>query len=241
MLSDRLVISNAEMRQGTKPWFAWRRGVDATATEAAALLRLWAPWDDAPQSWEEKRHPPERPPFRGNEATRHGNKMEPIARKMFNEQLGGERFEAVCVEGSIPDQMRDVKYAWTLGASLDGWSNQADPEAWVEIKCPFKGRESSVWRHAEESSVDPIYLPQLAFQACLMPDDAQCFFAVYCSPIYNRYTGEQEQTEDIQILDVPRDVLEPYMTQLKRLIPMYMRGDPEPSADDVPLLNATDG
>ena len=238
MFRDRIVIPNTEMRQGTKPWFAWRREMDATATEAAALLRLWAPWDDAPQSWEEKRNPPERPPFRGNEATRHGSKMEATARAKCNELAphGTEPFVPVCVQASIPDKVRDVQFDWKVGASLDGWAVAGHRAAWLEIKSPYKGTKSETWQRALDDEVDPLYLPQLAFQACLMPPKAECLFVVYCSDVFNRYTGAKEQDEDIRILTVDRSILLPYTKQLRQLVPMYLRGDPEPSEERVPLL-----
>ena len=221
---ERLVIPEHRMRQGSGRWRKWRRD-RLTATQANVILRLFAPWDDAPKSWEEARAP--RPWVRPNDAMTHGTRCEPLARRSFSRDME-EEFEPACIEATIG--------GFAVGASLDGYSGE-NPEAWVEIKSPYRGYDSRLWSYAaEDDMVDPHYLPQLAMQAMLMPEDADCFFHVYVSPWFDPYTGERERKEGSVTLQVGRAILEPYIEQLAVLIPRYAAGDPEPTEDEIPLV-----
>lgn len=221
----RLVIPDAKMRQGSGRWRKWRRDKVVTATDAGYILRLYPPWDDAPKSWAQHREP--RPWTGTNEAMTHGTRCEPIARRNFSRDLE-EEFQPACVEGLID--------GWDFGASLDGYSDDGEVEAWVEIKSPYRGYDSRLWRMAIDDVVDPHYVPQLALQAMLMPEDADCFFHVYVSPWFDPYTGKQERQEGSITLQVDRLILEPYIEQLAHLIPLYASGADEPTPAEYPLI-----
>lgn len=225
-IADRLIIPDRTMRQGSRKWKSWRKGKVCTATQSPYVLRLYPPWADAAQSWEEYKKP--RPPFAGNDATKHGTLCEPIARSAFNRELD-ETFEPACVEGDLNGH--------PVGVSLDGWSIKNGVESWVEIKSPYRGYESRLWRFAKDDIVDPGYVPQLAMQAMLMPPEAECFFQVYVSDWFDPYTGVQTRHADQIILSVSREMLEPYIEQLTQLIPKFAAGEPEPTADEIPLLS----
>lgn len=222
----RLVIPETRMRQGSGKWRKWRRGKALTATDAAYVLRLYPPWDDASKSWDEHRAP--RPFAPSNEAMTHGTRCEPIARRKFSQEME-ETFEPACVEGTIGN--------WDVGVSLDGWSDWGDCEGWVEIKSPYRGYESRLWRMALDDQVDPDYVPQLALQAMLMPEDADCFFHVYVSNWFDPYSGRREREEGSITLNVERSLLDPYIEQLAYLIPLYAAGDDEPTASEYPLIS----
>ena len=229
-LAQRFVIPDAEMPQGKKAWREWRKSIHLTATRANEVLRLWKPeqWG-GPQSWDEARAPREYGP--PNEAMRHGTRCEPIARALLNSKswTGDLEFEPACVEAQLGDHV--------LGASLDGWARDGDVEYWLEIKSPFKATASDLWRDAvDHERVDPIYLPQLAMQAFLMPDTAVCYWAVYIPEMFDRYSGEQTERERLRVLTVGRDILQPYIDQLAHLAPLFLSGADEPTFEDYPLV-----
>lgn len=231
-IGRRVVIPDEEMPQGKKAWRAWRRSVLLTATRADEVLRHWKPesWG-GPQSWDEAREPRTYGP--PNEAMRHGTRCEPLARAKLNAAswVGDLNFDPACIEGELN--------GYRIGASLDGWARDGDVEYWLEIKSPYKGTASDLWKAALDDQVDRLYLPQIAFQALLMPDTAVCYFAVYVPKMRNVYADQElwrEPEERLRVIEVGRDILDPFIEQLAHLTPLFLDGADEPTVSEYPFV-----
>lgn len=109
-----------DLPQGTDLWREWRKS-KITATSAAILMNN-NPWRDALDLWEEMLEI--KPPQELNAAMARGSELEPIARKLFEEQSGMAFIPIVCESSD---------HSW-MAASLDGWND--DNQAILEIKCP---------------------------------------------------------------------------------------------------------
>ena len=119
-------------------------------------------------------------PFKGNEATAWGTKMEPVACEMFEERYG----EKVHELGLIPHEF----YPW-LGGSPDGLT---ESNCLVEIKCPFR-------RVIQAGEVPLCYESQI--QVCMeIMDVESCFFVQYAP---YEITFPKPEVFDVTI--VPRD------------------------------------
>ena len=98
-------------------------------------------------------------PFKGNQATAWGTKMEPIACEMFEQKYGLKVYEL----GLIPHK----SFPW-LGGSPDGLTEN---NCLVEIKCPFR-------RKIERGVVPLCYEAQI--QICMeIMDVESCYFVQY--------------------------------------------------------------
>jgi putative phage-type endonuclease len=82
-------------------------------------------------------------------AMAHGTKTEPQARAAYKAQTGYVMQPLV---------MHDGEYS----ASLDGITLAGD--LLVEIKCPFRGQQSRLWKEAREGSLPPHYAAQIQHQ-----------------------------------------------------------------------------
>jgi predicted phage-related endonuclease len=79
----------------------------------------------------------------------HGTDMEPVARAAYERQTG---------QIMQPLVLQDGAYS----ASLDGMTFEGDLV--VEIKCPYKGRDSALWKDAAAGLVPQHYLLQVQHQ-----------------------------------------------------------------------------
>ncbi|MGE4490082.1 MAG: lambda-exonuclease family protein, partial [Kiritimatiellales bacterium] len=113
------VCKEINLKQGTKEWVDWR-DTGIGGSDAPTVLGE-NPWKSASVLLEEKLGKVE--PFAGNEATRRGARLEPEARRLY-EQFHGVEVEPICLQST--------EYPWML-ASLDGIS--ADHQHVVEFKC----------------------------------------------------------------------------------------------------------
>jgi putative phage-type endonuclease len=84
-----------------------------------------------------------------NEAMVHGTKLEPEARAAYEEQTGQIMNPLVLQDGSF-------------SASLDGITLAGD--LIVEIKCPFRGQHSPLWKEAKDGRVPDHYAAQIQHQ-----------------------------------------------------------------------------
>lgn len=140
----RVMSAVLKLVQGTPEWHAHRQGM-RNASETPAVLGL-SPWLTPYGLWLIKtgRHSqPVTPPMA------HGTQLEPQARAAYEAQTG---------EIMNPLVMQDGPYS----ASLDG-INLAGSLI-VEIKCPFRGRQSSLWREAVSGNVPCHYAAQVQHQ-----------------------------------------------------------------------------
>ena len=130
--------------QGSAEWLEYRRTM-RNASETAAVLGI-SPWVTPYQLWLLKTGRSEQTV---NAAMLNGTALEPEARSAYELETG-------CV--MQPLVMQDGEYS----ASLDGITLQGD--LIVEIKCPMRGMDSSLWRAAETGTVPGHYGAQIQHQ-----------------------------------------------------------------------------
>jgi putative phage-type endonuclease len=130
--------------QGTKEWLDYRQTM-RNASESAAVLGI-SPWVTPYQLWLIKTG-------RSRQAVTppmvHGTQLEPEARRAYEETTG---------HVMNPLVMKDGPYS----ASLDGIT--LDGSLIVEIKCPFRGRKSELWKIASQGEVPEYYRVQIEHQ-----------------------------------------------------------------------------
>ncbi len=112
--------------QGSPEWHEHRR-THRNASETPIVLGV-SPWQTPYELWQQKlgRTVPEVTP-----AMLHGTQLEPAARAAYERQTGLVMQPLVMVDGEY-------------SASLDGLTLAGDRI--VELKCPLKGRDSTLWK-----------------------------------------------------------------------------------------------
>ena len=131
-----------ELIQGSQEWLDFRR-TKRMASETAAIMGL-SPWQKPKHILEAKRGKD----AKSNPAMRRGQELEPKARAAYEEVVGILR-PAVFVDGDY-------------GASLDGIT--FDEDLVVEIKCPYKGKQSELWAEAMDGRIPNHYAVQMQHQ-----------------------------------------------------------------------------
>lgn len=165
--------------QGSPEWHAHRM-VHRNASETAAVMGE-NPWMTPYQLWLVRTgrvEVPITPPMR------HGTQLEPAARAAY-ETLSGNVVQ--------PLVMVSEQYS----ASLDGLT--LDGRLMIEIKCPFKGRTSSLWQEASEGSVPRHYWWQLQHQLMVSKAE-QAHFYVFdgVEGVLNTVYPDKEAWKDLQ-------------------------------------------
>jgi putative phage-type endonuclease len=133
-----------QLVQGSPEWHA-HRAQYRNASETAIVMGE-SPWQTPYQLWELRsgRRQPE-----VNAAMARGTALEPLARTAY-EALTGQVMQAlVLVEGDY-------------SASLDGLT--FDGEFLLEIKCPVRGKDSTLWRQVAQGEIPAHYRWQLEHQ-----------------------------------------------------------------------------
>jgi len=162
------------LTQSSSEWLEWRRS-KITAT-SAGILMLNNPWKTPLDLFEEMLGMV--PPVEKNEAMERGNRLEPIARMLFEEMIGMEFAPICCEHDTLP---------W-FAASLDGWNE--DNQVVLEIKCPGERTH----REALEGIIPKYYQDQIFHQL-------GCSGGV--SAYYVSYRPEHER--NIAVVEVKRD------------------------------------
>ncbi len=130
--------------QGSAEWHTYRRTM-RNASESPAVVGV-SPWCSPYQLWLLKTG---RAEAEVNEAMRRGTALEPAARAAYEERTGHVMQPLVLQDGAY-------------SASLDGIT--LDGGLIVEIKCPLKGRQSSLWRDVEAGRLPGHYGVQVQHQ-----------------------------------------------------------------------------
>jgi putative phage-type endonuclease len=130
--------------QGSPEWHEHRRGL-RNASETPAVLGI-SPWVTPYQLWLLKTGRAE-PTV--NAAMLNGTALEPLARHAYEVETGNVMQPLVLQDG-------------LYSASLDGMT--LDGDLIVEIKVPFRGRESSLWKTVEAGTVPDYYAAQIQHQ-----------------------------------------------------------------------------
>jgi putative phage-type endonuclease len=137
--------------QGTPDWHA-HRAKSRNASETPIVLGV-SPFMSPQQLWRLKTG---RAKPRVNAAMQHGTDLEPAARARY-EELTGQIMQ--------PLVLQDGAYS----ASLDGIT--VDGETILEVKCPYRGRNSALWKSIEDGTLPIHYEWQVQHQ--LMVSGAQ--------------------------------------------------------------------
>ena len=155
--------------QGSPRWHEWRAG-GIGGSDAAAILGL-SPWCAPLLLWQRKtgRAPEQEVSF----AMRRGQKLEPVARRLYEGLVGWEA-PPVCVEHPTRPWLR---------VSLDGLDPWGDVP--LEIKCP----NGDAHRLALDGRVPDYYAPQVQFQ--LLVTGARVLHYVSYNPSACFGAGEQ--------------------------------------------------
>ena len=176
------------MEQGSLTWHE-HRAKYRNASEASIIM------DCAPKYWKTSKRIlwEQQQGLRGssvdenNPAIVHGNNMEAAALACINEQLGSDMQPAVFVEGEY-------------SASLDGYGVDAEGRSIkCEIKCPWKGESSQVWKMAADGEIAEYYRWQMIHQDYCAPTE-QSFFFVYISDEKNILIPHLSPEEDTAAL-----------------------------------------
>jgi putative phage-type endonuclease len=133
-----------QLTQGSQEWLDYRLTM-RNASETAAVLSV-SPWCTPYQLWLQKTG---RSQTKANAAMQRGTDLEPAARAAYETETG------IIVQ---PLVLQDGLYS----ASLDGMTLEGD--LIVEIKCPFKGQDSSLWREVKAGHVPDHYAAQVQHQ-----------------------------------------------------------------------------
>jgi len=133
-----------QLTQGSQAWLDYRRTM-RNASETAAVLGK-SPWMTPYQLWLNKTG---RANSKTTAAMQHGTDMEPAARAAYESQTG-EVMQPLVLQ------------AGPYSASLDGMD--LDGKLIVEIKCPYRGTESALWKEALAGNVPTYYQLQVQHQ-----------------------------------------------------------------------------
>lgn len=133
-----------QLKQGSQAWLDYRRTM-RNATETAAVLGE-SPWTSQYQLWLQKTG---RSVVAVTAAMQHGTDMEPLARSAYEAQSGNIMQPLVLQDGAY-------------SASLDGMNLEGD--LILEVKCPYKGRDSALWKEVAAGHVPGHYWLQVQHQ-----------------------------------------------------------------------------
>lgn len=133
-----------QLTQGSQEWLDYRKSM-RNASETAAVLGI-SPFCTPYQLWMLKTG---RSVPKTNAAMQHGTDMEAAARQAYEAHTRAVMQPLVLKDG-------------TYSASLDGIT--LDWDLLVEIKCPFKGRDSALWQEATADRVPEHYRMQIQHQ-----------------------------------------------------------------------------
>jgi putative phage-type endonuclease len=132
------------MTQGSPEWHEHRRRY-RNASETPIILGV-SPWVTPYQLWKLKLGLVEQ---EVTPAMQQGTDLEPVARAAYERQTGRVMQPLVVVDGEY-------------SASLDGVTLSGDRV--LEVKAPFKGRDSALWKAAEAGQLPEYYEWQVAHQ-----------------------------------------------------------------------------
>lgn len=136
--------SIVRMEQGSAEWHEHRRKY-RNASETPVVLGV-SPWRTPYQLWQYKLGLAEQGV---TPAMLRGTELEPVARAAYERRTGRVMQPLVVVDGEY-------------SASLDGWTLAGDRI--LEVKCPLKGRDSTLWKTVEAGRLPEHYQCQVEHQ-----------------------------------------------------------------------------
>jgi putative phage-type endonuclease len=161
-----------QLVQGSPEWHAHRRAL-RNASETPAVMGI-SPWVTPYQLWLLKTGRAEQAV---NTAMQRGTALEPLARHAYEVETGHVMQPLVLQDGDY-------------SASLDGMTLAGD--LIVEIKCPYKGRASSLWQALEGGEVPLHYMAQIQHQLMVSGAD-QAHLWVFDGQVGLKHVVERDE------------------------------------------------
>jgi putative phage-type endonuclease len=178
-----------QLTQGTPEWLAYRLA-KRNASESAAVMGL-SPWTTPYLLWLMKTR---RLVQSANQPMLRGIELEPAARAAYEQRTGLVMQPLVLQDGDY-------------SASLDGQT--LDGNLILEIKCPMRGSESSLWQEVANGHVPEHYAIQVQHQ--LMVSDADMAH-LYVFDGRNGILHQIERDETcMERIKAAWDVFQPYL------------------------------
>jgi putative phage-type endonuclease len=220
--------------QRSAEWFEWRskRGM---ASEAACVM---GESSYEPTTWlqlynlklDDRHQAPLTTP-----AMQWGIDHEPDARDWFVARHGIEILPCV-VSDEFRSQWTDgaetIVSEFQLGASLDGESGDGTP---VEIKCPFKGIDSDLWKQVEHLNpcVRGDELPRYIFWQCqqqmLVTSQTRMMLMFWCPQV----DGEGDNYNKVFVVDADPEAQDELVNSWGEfLYRLHRRQEPDPAKGD---------
>ncbi len=193
--------------QGTKEWHE-HRALSRNASETPAVLGV-SPWQTAYQLWLVRTG---RVTQEVTAAMQHGTAIEGAARAAYEAKTGLVMEPLVLQEGEY-------------SASLDGIT--LDGDLILEIKCPFKGRQSELWKSVAGGVIPEHYGWQIEHQL-MVASAARAHFWVF------------DGTEGILLEVVPQKVRWPRIDRAWSEFMQYLESDTAPPLTDRDTLHRAD-
>lgn len=161
--------------QGTTEWLKWRQ--DKITATAASVLTGHNPWQTSLDLWNDMQGIS--PPKESNPAMKRGTELEPVARKLFEEQSGLEFIPICCESDENPWQ----------AASLDGWNEEN--KIILEIKCP-----GEITHQAAVNGIVPDYYRDQIMHQFAVTGAIKAFYVSY----------RPEHTQKLAVVEVKPDL-----------------------------------
>ena len=207
-----------ELEQRTPEWHDWRKTLLVSASNAGVLMG--SPNKSGPQNHMQLRETAK--PLVVNARMQKGIDFEPAALEKFN-SLSEMDFKPLCVQNQLTD-------GTIFGSSMDGMYYDSETEAYsiVEIKIPWDGAESWLWKQVAKSNVPEPYFWQLVCQFLTVGKrTTTVHFYVYDTDLDDGYlitfTGEQ---------------MLPFANQLSQEMLRFSHNEPQFSEHEMLMLEA---
>ena len=207
-----------EVEQRTHEWHAIRDAWAISASNAAVLMGV--PHQSGPQNWKQLHEP--RKPLEINERMQKGIDFEDKALTSFNEKVGIEH-KPILVENTLAGS--DV----TFGSSLDGHAiGDLGVHSIVEIKIPWEGSESWLWKQTAKGEVPEGYFYQMVFQYMTI---------ARANTVVHFYVYDVE-LDDGYLITYNAEDIKPHAIEMGKYLRRFINGEEQFSNKDINVLCA---
>ena len=211
-----MTLKLLDLEQRSEEWFAWREGQVCTASDAGVIM------GDAnksgPQTWEELRSP--REPLFVNERMQFGIDNEGEALARLNEVTG---IDHVPMLGE-----NTLSNGKAFGASFDGYAKVDGVHHIAEIKIPWEGQNSWLWKQTAQQKVPPPYFWQMVMQ----------FLTVGSKSSVMKFYVYDPNIKDGFLLEYDAEDMLPFANALSKNLLRYSNGEPQFSENELRWIEA---
>ena len=211
-----MTLKLLDLEQRSQEWFDWRERMTCTASNAGVIMG--EPSQSGPQTWEELRAPQD--PLAVNERMQFGIDNEGEALEKLNEITGVDH-APMLGENTLSNGK-------VFGSSFDGYAKVDGVHHIAEIKIPWEGQNSWLWKQTAQQKVPPSYFWQMAMQFLTVGSKSTVLkFYVYDPNIKDGYLLEYDAEDVI-----------PHANALSAKLLEFSEGKPQYSADELRWLEA---